>query len=113
MPVEAYSSIAPYNNRDICHPFSRYYFHSQIETSPCSLSEARYTQAEVLRVGWVIGNALAYKVRDFIGHNFLNNIWQGHPYFFSLQNSFNKLSNKISRLTNCFSDPIFSAIQKA
>ncbi len=89
------------------------YFNSSLMTPGCDLSEAYHFQAEVLRTGWILGSLIAYQVRDSIGKGLLDNFWQYHPLLGSLQNSFNTLSNRVTRLAHCSSDPVFSAVQRS
>ncbi len=91
---------------------SNIYFNSELTTPGCDLSDAYHFQAEVLRTGWILGSLMAYQVRDSIGTGLLKNTWEYHPLLGSLQNSFNTLSNRVSRLAHCSSDPVFSAVQR-
>ncbi len=88
------------------------YSNSGLAAPGCDLSEAYHFQAEVLRTGWILGSLIAYQVRDSIGKGLLDNTWKYHPLLGSLQNSFNTLSSRVTRLAPCSSDPIFSTVQR-
>lgn len=101
------SNISFTQNRSLPYFASTYYMAPE-----CKATYNQELQTEILRFGWIAGKLIANKVYESIGSNLLCNLWKTDSYLNPLQNSFNKLNQKVAKLSTCPDHQIFKTVQR-